>query len=61
MVTVDSLPKLHKTNTMVIGTLHHTVVLDFVVMIVKDMGTKQQCEYSHTRIENPRDSCMQGE
>jgi len=31
MVIVGSLPELHKTSPLMLGTLHHLGVLDFVV------------------------------
>jgi hypothetical protein len=31
VVTMGSLPKLHKTSSLMLGTLHHMGVLDFVV------------------------------
>jgi hypothetical protein len=33
VVTVGSLPELHKTSPLMLGTLHHMGVLDFVVTL----------------------------
>jgi hypothetical protein len=35
VVTVGSLRKLHKTSPLMVGTLHHLGVLDFVVTLGK--------------------------
>jgi hypothetical protein len=35
MVTVGSLPELHKTSPLMLGTLYHTRVLDFIVIDLK--------------------------
>jgi hypothetical protein len=35
VVTVGSLPMLHKTSSLMLGTLHHLGVLDFIVTMWK--------------------------